>query len=111
MDERKRIAMTAHMDGLRSIAGRIGGKQKLSGMELVALCNFAQLGLLAVFSELDGENGEKATADLERLVDGIRRHLGTPGNLDGLERLAACCAAILGGDRLGKYVWRAARTA
>jgi hypothetical protein len=104
MDKQKHIAMTARMDGKRAIAGRIGRKRKVSEMELVALCTFARVGMMSVFSSLEGETGEMAYAELVRLTDAIEETFSEDGKADGLDRLAECCAALLGGERLGKYV-------
>lgn len=104
MDDRARIAMTARMDGKRAIAERIGQKHAVSDMELVALCNFARLGLLATFAGVDGEIGEQAERELDEHAEAIRGRFGREGQADGLTVLTECCAAILVGERLGKYV-------
>lgn len=104
MDERKFIAMTARMDGGRSIAARIGRKKYVSEMELIALCNFARIGLMSVFSELDGEAGTAAAMERELLKNAIQRQFSGETGLDGLNMLAECCTAILAGERFGKYI-------
>ena len=73
-------------------------------MELIALCNFARLGLLAVFSNLDGKAGDDAAAEMDALAELIRQKFSATD--DGLTILAECCAAILGGERLGRYIVR-----
>ena len=107
MNEREFVGMTARMDGERVIAKNIGGKRKVSEMELVAICTFARVGLLSVFSNLEGETGEQAESEMARLIEQIRIEFGADKNRDGLMLLATTCAAILGGERLGRYVVQA----
>jgi hypothetical protein len=107
MDEQERnmIAITARMDGARAVAARIGKGVKLSEMELIALANFARLGLLFVFSQLDGDAGDDAHARAQQHCEELRDTFESkPGQRDGLNHLTQCCTAMLGGERLGKYV-------
>ena len=96
--------MDAVMDGDRVIAESIGKKKKVSEMELIVLCNFARVGLLSVFASLDEPTGSDAEQELERLLGAIREAFDDSGKRQGLLRLASSCAAILAGDKLGRYV-------
>jgi hypothetical protein len=104
-DERM-VALTAQMEGEAIIVRTIGRKIKVSQMELVALCNFAQLGLLHTFSQLDGEAGAAAATEIDDLEEAIRKAFARRDNADGLARLAQGTVAILGEARLGKYLVR-----
>ena len=103
MDEKSWIALTAHMEGQAVIVKNIGRKVKVSQMELVCLCNFAKLGLLSVFCELDDEEGYIAAEETDKLIQAIAEQFSN-SKADGLTRLAQSCVAILGEGRLGKYV-------
>jgi hypothetical protein len=103
-DEKKQqLRMTAHMDGQAAIARRIGPPVKVSAMELIALANLAELGVLTLFSKLDGEEGEMAAKELEDHIKAIRAAFGGEG-VDGLNRLTTTAVAMLRGERIGKYL-------
>jgi len=106
MDHNGFVALTARMDGERVVVGRIGAKVKVSQMELVVLTTFARIGMLSVFAGLDGKQGEDADAELDRQIEGVRAMFAGTG--DGLAALTMSCAAMLGGERLGRYVVPAA---
>lgn len=104
MDKREFIAMTAKMDGNRVIAESTSRKVKVSEMELIVLCNLAQLGLWSLFSCLDGQSGDDAHQEMTKLVDAIRDELGSGEKPDGIRIISTAGAAILAGERLGKYL-------
>lgn len=103
-DERKMMAIGAHLEGESALARNCGKKHKISDMELFALCNLAHLGCLSVYSELDGDIGLRAKAERDRFLDTIRSSLTDDGS--GISRLVQCGVAILGQERLGQYVLR-----
>jgi len=104
MTDRKYVAMTARMDGQRLIASKIGCKVKVSEMELVTLCNFAKLGMYSVLSSRDGGCDPRVAVNMDKLTNAIRCVFGNDENPDGLNVLTSLCAAIIYGERLGKYV-------
>lgn len=104
MDEKKMIQITAAMEGQSVVVKNIGRKVKVSQMELICLCNFAKLGLLGVFSELDGHAGFQAAEEIDLLRESIRRTFATKQNPDGLARLGQSCVAILSDLRLAQYI-------
>lgn len=104
MDEKKMIEITAAMEGQSVVVKNIGRKVKVSQMELVCLCNFAKLGLLGVFSELDGHSGFQAAEEIDLLREAIRRTFATQQNPDGLSRLGQSCVAILSNLRMERYI-------
>ena len=106
MNDRKFVRLTAQMDGNRVVANNIGRKVEVSEMELLALCNFADVGLLTVFSSIEGPVGEDARDELEQTLAAINDQFGDQGQDNGVESLANCCVAILHGARLGKYTLR-----
>lgn len=106
MNDRKKIAMDAHMEGQATIARSIGGKIKISVMEAVVLVNFAEIGLLSVFTSLDGATGASAEEELGKLLDSIRATFGSDGKLNGLERLTETAAAMLRSERFFKFLVR-----
>ncbi len=105
MDEAKMVAITARMEGHCVVVKNIGKKVKVSEMELVTLCNFAELGLMSVFSELDGESGELAAQERNKLKEILRQAFNADGD-DGLDRLSNACAAMLRSPRFEKYIFR-----
>jgi hypothetical protein len=107
-EKRKMLAMSAAMEGNAAIVRSIGAPKKVSEMELIVLCNFARIGLLSVFAELEGKAGDAADRELEQLIEAVRETFArkgcSDGRSDGLMRLSQSCAALLGGERFGKYV-------
>ena len=103
MDEREMLALTAHMEGESVVVKNIGQKVKVSQMELICLCRFAKLGLLEVFSHLEGESGYLAAEAIDQLTEAIRKRFANERNRDGMARLSQSCVAILSEDRLGQY--------
>ena len=101
---KKMLRVTAEMEGQSVIVRNLGRKVKLSQMELICLCNFAKLGLLDVFSELDGHAGHQAAAEIDLLREAIRRTFANKVNPDGLARLGQSCVAILSEPRLARYI-------
>lgn len=99
---RKYLSMSAHMEGMEAIVASMGYKHKVSDMELMCLCNFAELGCLALFSKLEGEAGEQAEAELQAHIAGIRKQFAKSGG-DGVNRLSASTVAILRG-KFFKYL-------
>jgi len=104
MDERKMIQMTAAMEGQATVIKNLGRKHMVSEMELICLCNFANLGLLEVFRELEGQTGYKASLEIDQLRESIRRTFATKQNPDGLARLAQSCTAILCEHHLSQWI-------
>lgn len=102
--QQKALAISARMEGEEAVLRSIGKKRKVSEMELVTLCTFAQIGLLSVFSGLDDQVGRDASKQYESLIEHVRVEFGSAGDPNGLNRLATSLAAILGGERLGRYV-------
>ena len=100
--DKKMARMTAAMGGEEVIVANIGKKVKLSQMELICLVNFAEVGLMSVFSSLEGKNGEEAEASLDEHIERIRKEFGKDGR-DGLNRLATSTAALLRG-KFASYV-------
>ncbi|HEV7298711.1 MAG TPA: hypothetical protein VGN72_05040 [Tepidisphaeraceae bacterium] len=103
--KRMQLAMTAAMEGQQTVVANIGAKVEVSQMELVCLVNFAEVGLMSLFSALDGEAGAAAEADLERTLDAIRQEFGKDG-ADGLNRLSQSTAALLRGEKFAQYLAR-----
>jgi hypothetical protein len=103
MNDRKELAIAAHMDGELVIVANIGKKVKVSQMELICLVSFAEIGLLSLFSSLDGETGAQAEADLEEHLDAIRKTFSAKG-VDGLNRLTTSAAALLRRKKFGQYL-------
>jgi hypothetical protein len=102
-DKRKLLAMNARMEGEEVVLSGIGDKIKVSEMELICLVNFAEIGLMSLFANLDGPQGDEAAAELEKHVDGIRREFSKEGS-DGLNRLSQSTAALLRGSKFAKYL-------
>jgi hypothetical protein len=98
LNERKKIAMDAHMDGQRVIARNIGRRRKLSEMELIVLCSWAKVGLYGHLAEtIDGPLAEQAAE--------CRREILAAVDADfGLAALAQSCAAMLHDGPLATYV-------
>jgi hypothetical protein len=106
-DERKNLALNAHMEGQQVILKSIGTQVKVSQMELICLVNFAEVGLMSLYSALDGEVGEQAEAELEKHLNAIRKVFsGKGGTVDGLNRLSCSTAALLRSPRFRKYLTR-----
>ena len=105
MDEEKcqMLRMTAQMDGEAAIVANIGKKVQVSEMELICLANFAEIGLMCVFSEIDGKTGEEAQASLDAHIDRVREKFSRKGRGDGLTRLSQTATAMLRG-KFFKYV-------
>lgn len=101
--DKRRLRTQARLDGVRSIAERTGKKVEVSEMELIALCNMANLGLYSMFARMDGKHGDSAAKDLEEMVSAARSHFGQGTSMDGLSKLCETIAALLEGDRFGKY--------
>ena len=103
--ERKFIALTARMEGESIVVRNIGKKIKVSEMELVVLCNFAEIGLLSLFSGLDGEVGDEAYIKMDSLLEEIRKTFANESNNDGLQRLSkSAVAMLLVQKRFRKYI-------
>lgn len=112
MNERQRLRMDAHMEGQQTIARNIGKKVLVSQMELVALCTFAEIGTLFLFSQIDGETGEAAEKVLQETIDTVRREFANdPDKSNGLSLLQTTCVALLRSERYHKYVTRPEREA
>lgn len=97
----KYVAMTALMDGERVHVANIGRKVKVSEMELIILVNLARVGTLTVFANLDGATGEDAQRALDKHIDNIRHAFPSK---DGLHAFVKSATAMLGGERLGKFL-------
>lgn len=93
-------AITARLDGVRSIAERIGGKIEVSEIELLVLCNFAKLGFWAVAGRGVGGRGDRC---FDELSAAIKQEWAANGQ-DGMTRMFEACAALLDGEKLKKYV-------
>ena len=104
-EERRVRAVAARMDAHAAVARSMGKKVEVSEMELIAICSMANLGTLSVFSALEGDTGETASAEMEATIAAIREHFQKIG-YDGLNRAVQACVAILGQDRLARYVIR-----
>lgn len=105
MDEadRRHLAISARMEGLSAIARNIGKKRKVSEMELIALCTFAEIGMLHVF-ELTGATETAAAADdIRSIIEGIRSRFGESG---GLPNFVNCVGATLRNPRFSRYIVR-----
>lgn len=103
MDKKRMLAITAAMEGQQTVLRNIGKKVKVSQMELICLCTFAEIGIMSVFSELEGEAGEKAAAELDALMDAIRKHFAAHGQ-DGLNRLMRSTVALLRSPKFHQYI-------
>lgn len=103
-DRKKYLRITAQMEGQSVIVGGIGKKIELSEMEIICLVNLAQLGILSVFAQLDGTNGEEAVEELNDHLDVIRKVFSRGDNGDGLDRLMHSTLALITVGRLAKYV-------
>lgn len=101
-DEKWMLSMDASMEGLQTMMRNHGGMVKVSRMELIVLCNLAEIGLLSMFAELDGAEGEAAAADLEQHLAAVRRAFDKDGQ-GGLNRLNTNAAALLRG-RFRQYL-------
>lgn len=101
-EQKKMLAMAAHMDREQAIARDIGKTVGISQMELIALVNFAEIGVMSIFSGIEGEEGEDAERELEEHLDAIRREFGRNDD-SGLSRLMQTTAALLRG-RFQKYL-------
>ncbi len=97
MNDNEHVRMTAKMEGEESIVRNIGHKVKVSEMELICLANFAEIGVLAIFSELDGPTGVSAGKELIAHIAGIQR------DFKSLTNLQASTVAMLRG-RFFKYL-------
>lgn len=104
MDERKMIAMDAAMEGESTIIRNIGRKVKVSEMELIALCNVARLGCLSAFSALDGEVGERASAEMDCFLTDLQTFFEKDRKGNGVHRIVQSCVAMLGQERFNKYI-------
>ena len=102
-EERKSVEIMAKMDQERHAAKSHGKMCAVSQIELLALANLAKYGLYHALITLDaGEPGpilEKAG----ELLDAIKE-IDAPHQPGKTPRLITTCAAILGGERIGKYV-------
>lgn len=101
-EHRKHIQTSAKMDRLSAVVRDIGEKIEVSEMELVCLCSFAQVGLFFLYSQIEGEKGDKAEAQLRSMLNEIGVTFEAHGQ-DGLIRLAAATAAILGSEKFSMY--------
>ncbi len=104
MDDRNRVAITAKMEG-ECVGLKQGTKVKVSELELLTLCNLAEIGLMSMFAQLEGDTGESARADLERGIDIIRRTFAKDGK-SGLASLMKSGAALLRSDRFMRFIAR-----
>ncbi len=104
MDDHERVAMDAAMEGESAVVKSIGRKVKVSSMELIVLCNFAHAGCLFLCSELDGEVGEQAGAELLDFLNAVRKQFSGGGKVNGLNKLMTSCIAMLGQERFSKYI-------
>lgn len=107
-DEQKNLLrMNAVMDGAQSVVARIGSKVEVSQMELICLTNFAEVGLMYLFSLLEGKSGVAAEAELEKHLDAIREEFkNSPTDDNGLTRLSQSTVAMLRSEKFGKYLVR-----
>jgi len=104
MSDNNDIAINAILEGESVVIKNIGNKVKVSQMELMILCNLARLACLMIFSELDGKIGEEAKEETELFIAQIKKQFANETCEDGLHRFIQSCTAILGQDRLGKYI-------
>lgn len=91
------------MDGQQVIVANIGKQVSVSQMELICLVNFAAVGLMSIFSILDGQCGEEAQKSLDEQINRIRKEFGRDG-ADGLNRLSASTVAMLRSPKFTQYI-------
>jgi hypothetical protein len=103
-ETKKMLAMTAHMEGQEVVIAKIGKAVSVSEMELICLANFAEIGIMSLFSELDGKPGEDAQEMLNQHLDRIRKDFASRGGHDGLDRLSQGTAALLRGNKFFGYI-------
>lgn len=102
-EAKKMLRMTAEMEGLAAIVKGIGEEISLSQMELICLVNFAEVGVMSMFAEMDGPSGDDAAKRLALHLDRIREEFGKDGR-DGLMRLLTSTVAMLRGRRFSRYL-------
>lgn len=101
----REAAVAAAMEGACVVLRNIGKKVTVSEMELVILCNMARLACLEDFARtMDGELLIEVIAVLARYRASLKQCFASPENPDGLHRIMQSCAAMLGEERLGRYV-------
>jgi len=108
-EERKMIAVGAHLEGLSVATKHIGKMVEVSEMELTILCNMARLGLVSVLSEaLEPEDQVRfaAEAEKEELIRAIHETF-TDEKVDGMNRISQGAVALLGSERFEKYILEA----
>lgn len=104
MTEKEMLRISAAMEGEATMLRHGGhGNIKVSKMELMVLVNAAELGALSMFAQLDGEVGERASAELEGFMGTIRRVLGN-GDKNGLERLVKSVVAMTRSGRFSRFL-------
>jgi len=106
LDESTIVAMTAALEGQSTELKNAGSKIKVSSMELFTLCNLANLGILSVFCDLEGQAGFDAAMEIDAFMCLVRERLANEKSADGVGRLCQAGVAILAQPRLGKYVLR-----
>ncbi len=106
MDQEKKkfLALNARMEGEAVIVSSIGKQVRLSEMELICLVNLAEMGVLAVFAQLDGPEGDDAARQMNDLAVAIRRAFSKNDKDDGLVRLMTSTSALIRGERFLKYL-------
>jgi hypothetical protein len=102
-DKAKAIALTAAMEGEQVVARNIGSQVTLSEMELIVLVNFAEIGVLSLFSDLEGGAGKDSKQMLQEHLAAIRAEF-TSDRADGLDKLNGTCVALLRSERFMKYL-------
>ena len=101
------LRITAAMDQKRASAENIGDPVVLSECECLMLVTAANLWLYSQFSELGGDVGATAAGEYDDLIDAARELFecdGDPGS--GLKTLLNGLAAILSGDKFGRFLPR-----
>jgi hypothetical protein len=73
MEEKRRIAIGAALEGESMSLKNSGKKTKVSDLELFVLCNLARIGFLSMFSDLDGEIGQRSQEELVDFLTAIQR--------------------------------------
>jgi len=98
------LQITASMDREREAARVDGGRKiEVSEIELLALCTMAKYGLYRAFGDLGAGNAYGCRRRAVEILEAIKE-LDVPHQPGKTPRLIQTCAAMLGGERLGKYV-------
>jgi len=105
MDQRKMLVISAQMEGEAVVIRNIGRKVKVSEMELIALCNLAELGcFLALGRECTEIDAVRQTESrIMEFTETLRRFFGKD-NDNGLRRITQACCSLLRDERFQKYI-------